>query len=341
VHTRSLKMFQQRKPSVTKEWQQKLPDFVRRLEEALYRSAASKVRRRARASARRRRGASALRVRHALLHAAAASARRCVRCGQRALLLRSALKMVNLSLLRSRRRGAQEEYCNVDTLETRLQAVARRMVARPPAAAGDSAASGGGAHGLAPGVQGLPSMAPQPGAPAGAHGLPGVGGAAAGLYVTPENGGFLDAHGGGLGGAPGGLGFPGADAGQGLHGLHHLGGGGMQLGGLGSLGHGLKLDGDGLGSPTGGALGGAPGFGAGMGNVLPNGGVVLRGAPAGGYGGLVRALAHTPRDPRAAQPRRRRGAPSRRLSQAQAKALKRVLFALAASDRAARGARGA
>lgn len=34
----------QRKPSVTKEWQQKLPDFVRRLEEALYRSAFSKAR---------------------------------------------------------------------------------------------------------------------------------------------------------------------------------------------------------------------------------------------------------------------------------------------------------
>lgn len=42
--SRSLKLFQQRKPSVTTEWQSKLPDFVRRLEEALYRSAASKVR---------------------------------------------------------------------------------------------------------------------------------------------------------------------------------------------------------------------------------------------------------------------------------------------------------
>ena len=39
----SLKLFQRRKPSVTKEWQNKLPDFVRRLEEALYRSAQSKV----------------------------------------------------------------------------------------------------------------------------------------------------------------------------------------------------------------------------------------------------------------------------------------------------------
>ena len=29
---------------MTKEWQQKLPDFVRRLEEALYRSAATKAR---------------------------------------------------------------------------------------------------------------------------------------------------------------------------------------------------------------------------------------------------------------------------------------------------------
>jgi enoyl reductase-like protein len=65
-----LRLFQQRKPSVTKEWQQKLPDFVLRLEEAVYRGARTK-----------------------------------------------------------------EEYCDKDTLEARLQAVARIMVTRPGAKA--------------------------------------------------------------------------------------------------------------------------------------------------------------------------------------------------------------
>jgi hypothetical protein len=37
-------LFQQRKPTETKEWQQKLPDFVLRLEEAVYRGARTKVR---------------------------------------------------------------------------------------------------------------------------------------------------------------------------------------------------------------------------------------------------------------------------------------------------------
>jgi len=40
----SLRLFQQRKPSETKEWRQKLPDFVLRLEEAVYRGARTKVR---------------------------------------------------------------------------------------------------------------------------------------------------------------------------------------------------------------------------------------------------------------------------------------------------------
>ena len=40
----SLRLFQQRKPSETKEWAQKLPDFVLRLEEAVYRGARTKVR---------------------------------------------------------------------------------------------------------------------------------------------------------------------------------------------------------------------------------------------------------------------------------------------------------
>jgi hypothetical protein len=44
VASRSLRLFQQRKPSETKEWQQKLPDFVLRLEEAVYRGARTKVR---------------------------------------------------------------------------------------------------------------------------------------------------------------------------------------------------------------------------------------------------------------------------------------------------------
>lgn len=39
-----MRLFQQRKPTETKEWQQKLPDFVLRLEEAVYRGARSKVR---------------------------------------------------------------------------------------------------------------------------------------------------------------------------------------------------------------------------------------------------------------------------------------------------------
>ena len=43
-NSRSLRLFQQRKPTETKEWQQKLPDFVLRLEEAVYRGARSKVR---------------------------------------------------------------------------------------------------------------------------------------------------------------------------------------------------------------------------------------------------------------------------------------------------------
>lgn len=39
----SLHLFKKRKPHVTPEWQQRLPDFVKRLEEALYLNAASKV----------------------------------------------------------------------------------------------------------------------------------------------------------------------------------------------------------------------------------------------------------------------------------------------------------
>jgi hypothetical protein len=38
-----LQLFRNRKPHVTPEWQQKLPDFVKRLEEALYKNAASRV----------------------------------------------------------------------------------------------------------------------------------------------------------------------------------------------------------------------------------------------------------------------------------------------------------
>mmetsp|Transcript_5018 Transcript_5018/g.18226 ORF Transcript_5018/g.18226 Transcript_5018/m.18226 type:complete len:1377 (+) Transcript_5018:27-4157(+) len=92
---RILSLFQQRKPQVTKEWQQKLPDFVRRLEEELYRNARSK-----------------------------------------------------------------EEYTEVSTLEHRLQAVARRMVARPAPQQqpghGQSAMSGRTSGNMVVG-QGMPS----------------------------------------------------------------------------------------------------------------------------------------------------------------------------------------
>ena len=40
----SLRVFKQRKPSLTNEWKNKLPDFVLRLEEAVYRGARSQVR---------------------------------------------------------------------------------------------------------------------------------------------------------------------------------------------------------------------------------------------------------------------------------------------------------
>ena len=39
----SFSLFAQRKPNVNQDWQRKLPDFVRRLEEALYRAARSPV----------------------------------------------------------------------------------------------------------------------------------------------------------------------------------------------------------------------------------------------------------------------------------------------------------
>ena len=40
---RRYQLFAARKPVVTSEWQNKLPDFVKRLEEALYRCAPNKV----------------------------------------------------------------------------------------------------------------------------------------------------------------------------------------------------------------------------------------------------------------------------------------------------------
>lgn len=43
VHACSFKIFQARKAGVTSQWNQRLPDFVKRLEEALYRAARSKV----------------------------------------------------------------------------------------------------------------------------------------------------------------------------------------------------------------------------------------------------------------------------------------------------------
>lgn len=43
VHTCRFRLLTQRKPNVTQEWKEKLPDFVKRLEEALYQGAGSKV----------------------------------------------------------------------------------------------------------------------------------------------------------------------------------------------------------------------------------------------------------------------------------------------------------
>ncbi|OAE28004.1 hypothetical protein AXG93_2646s1060 [Marchantia polymorpha subsp. ruderalis] len=42
-YMQSLSLFQKRRGPVTAEWQQKLPDFVKRLEEGLYRQAMTKV----------------------------------------------------------------------------------------------------------------------------------------------------------------------------------------------------------------------------------------------------------------------------------------------------------
>jgi hypothetical protein len=39
----SLLLFEKRKPRLTLEWQQRLPELVKRLEESLYRDARSKV----------------------------------------------------------------------------------------------------------------------------------------------------------------------------------------------------------------------------------------------------------------------------------------------------------
>ena len=136
-------MFQQRKPQVTKEWvrhsggrapplltppsppllqQQKLPDFVRRLEESLYRTASSKV------------GRAALRAASACLKDAS----------------------------RARPRPSQAEYEDTSTLEMRLQQVARKMVATPNRGGGGSEASGagGGSQGGGPtGWAGAPRTA--------------------------------------------------------------------------------------------------------------------------------------------------------------------------------------
>ncbi len=43
VYTCRFHLLTQRKPNVTQEWKEKLPDFVKRLEEALYQGAGSKV----------------------------------------------------------------------------------------------------------------------------------------------------------------------------------------------------------------------------------------------------------------------------------------------------------
>jgi hypothetical protein len=277
---------------VTKEWQQKLPDFVRRLEEALYRSATTKAR-----------GAAVPAA--SCAHWVACCALACLGDARAALRARSCGECTDCE-----KPGPQEEYMQVETLEQRLQAVARRMVARPSSAGGGGDGGGAAAFGLASGVQGLAPLG-TPGA-AGAHGGLGGSGAAGGLFLKAENG-YLDTVAGGAAGGGGGLGFP---AGEGPGQLHlHLGAGAGQLAGLGGAAGGLKLEGDALASPAAGALGGVGGLGAAMGpsGQLAGPGVVLRGAPAGGYAGLVRASDPQRRVWRASGPPRRSRARSRRL----------------------------
>ena len=186
------------------------------------------------------------------------------------------------------------------------------MVARPPPGGGEGAGAAAAGFGLAPGVQGLAPLG-TPGA-AGAPGGVGGAGTPGGLFVKHENG-YLD---GGAGGAPGGAAGLSFQAGEGPGALHlHLSAGAGQLAGMGGAAGGLKLEGDPLASPAAGALGGAGGLGAGMGpsGQLAGAGVVLRGAPAAGYAGLVRASAPQPRGRRVARPSRLRRGPSRRFFQ--------------------------
>ena len=185
------------------------------------------------------------------------------------------------------------------------------MVARPPPAGGEGAGAAAAGFGLAPGVQGLAPLG-TPGA-AGAPGGVGGAGTPGGLFVKHENG-YLD---GGAGGAPGGAAGLGFQAGEGP-GLHlHLPAGAGPLAGMGGAAGGLPLEGDALASPAAGALGGAGGLGAGMGpsGQLAGAGVVLRGAPAAGYAGLVRASGSQARGRRVARPPRGPRGPSRRFFQ--------------------------
>ena len=43
MSARSYRLFNQRKPNVAHEWRAKLPDFIKRLEDGLYRAARSQV----------------------------------------------------------------------------------------------------------------------------------------------------------------------------------------------------------------------------------------------------------------------------------------------------------
>ena len=278
---------------MTKEWQQKLPDFVRRLEEALYRSAATKAR-----------GAAPPVASSA--HWVACCALACLGAARAGVRARSCGECTDCE-----KPGPQEEYKKVETLEHRLQAVARRMVARPASAGGGGGGDGAAAFGLASGVQGLAPLG-TPGA-AGAHGGLGGSAAAGGLFMKHENG-YLDGVAAGAPGGGGGLGFP---AGEGPGQLHlHLGAGAGQLAGLGGAAGGLKLEGDALASPAAGALGGVGALGAPMGpsGQLAGPGVVLRGAPAAGYAGLVRASGPQPRVRAGCGPPRPSRGPSRRFS---------------------------
>lgn len=121
---RRLNVFRTRKPGLTDEWKHKLPDFVLRLEEAVYRGARSKVR--ISICDKRERRA---RHRRALFTEFGFGL-------ERHELVTNELTFLLFNTI-------QEEYCDQATLEARLQAVARIMIAKQ---AGRPGGAGGPAH---------------------------------------------------------------------------------------------------------------------------------------------------------------------------------------------------